>query len=216
MKIAASYLSIEENLEEKIKALDNTDIDYIHVDVMDGIFVDNKTYEFDSIENILKNTSKPKDVHLMVKDVYTYIDLYCKLNPEYITIHLEIDENILDVIKYIKSKNIKAGLSIKPGTYIGKILPYLSCVDLVLVMSVNPGYGGQKFLDSAIERLYYLINVRKENDYNYLIEVDGGINNDTIRLIDKGDIAVVGSYITDSDDYALQVQNLRESLNSED
>ncbi|HHW69503.1 MAG TPA: ribulose-phosphate 3-epimerase [Tenericutes bacterium] len=209
MKIAASYLAITDNLEENINLLDNTTIDYIHVDVMDGIFVQNKTYDYEYIESILKNTKKKKDVHLMVKDVYNYIDLYSKLNPEYITVHIELEQNLLDVIKYIKQKKIKAGISINPGTYIGKLDPYLSCIDLVLIMSVEPGYGGQKFLDSSIEKIYYLINKRKENNYNYVIEVDGGINDETINIIDKADIAVVGSFITNSDDYQKQVDKLK-------
>ncbi len=207
MKYAVSYLKIENNLEQEIQKLDNLNIDFIHVDVMDGNFVDNKTL---SIENLyfLKDTKTKKDVHLMVDDVEKYINDYKHLNPEYITFHIE-KNNTEKYIKLIKQLNIKVGISINPNTDINLLLPYLPYIDLVLVMSVNPGYGGQLFIIETIEKLKLLKQLKKENNYNYLIEVDGGINDETINLInDLADIAVVGSFITNGD-YNANLDKLR-------
>jgi len=208
MKIAASYLSIKDNLEEKIKILDNTTIDYIHVDVMDGEFVPNKTLDFNSLESILNNTNKPLDVHLMVNDIKSYIDDYSKLNPIFITFHLEATDNLNEMINYIKNLGIKVGLSIKPNTPIESIIPYLKDIDLVLIMSVEPGMGGQQFITNSIDRINYLKEYRSINNLDYVIEVDGGINDETIKLVNS-DISVVGSFITKSDNYQEQVNKLK-------
>ena len=208
MKIAASYLSIKDNLEEKIKVLDNTTIDYIHVDVMDGEFVPNKTLDFNSLESILNNTNKPLDVHLMVNDIKSYIDDYSKLKPIFITFHLEATNNLNEMINYIKNLGIKVGLSIKPNTPIESIIPYLKDIDLVLIMSVEPGMGGQQFITNSIDRINYLKEYRSINNLDYVIEVDGGINDETIKLVNS-DISVVGSFITKSDNYQEQVNKLK-------
>ena len=205
MKISASYLSIKENLEENIKKLSNTNVDYIHVDIMDGKFVSNT-----NITDIkLLELNKPLDIHLMVKDVYKFIDMYKNLKPEYITFHLEIEENLFEIIDYIKSNGIKAGLSIKPNTDIGLLTPYLHLLDLILVMSVEPGKGGQEFIIDSKEKIDALKIVKKVNNYNYQIEVDGGINNNTIKYCENADIVVVGSYITNSEDYQKIVNTLK-------
>ena len=205
MKISASYLSIKENLEENIKKLSNTNVDYIHVDIMDGKFVSNT-----NITDIkLLELNKPLDIHLMVKDVYKFIDMYKNLKPEYITFHLEIEENLFEIIDYIKSNGIKVGLSIKPNTDIGLLTPYLHLLDLILVMSVEPGKGGQEFIIDSKEKIDALKVVKKVNNYNYQIEVDGGINNNTIKYCENADIVVVGSYITNSEDYQKMVNTLK-------
>ena len=136
MKISVSILGLKDNIDKLI----NCDIDYLHLDIMDGIFVSN-TNEVDYIIS-----SKPLDLHLMVNDVYKYIDKYRKFNPLYITFHYEIGIDVIDVINYIKKFNIKVGLSIKPSTKVEEIIPYLPYLDLILVMSVEPGYGGQAFI----------------------------------------------------------------------
>ncbi len=199
MKIAASYLGIKENLEENLIKLSETNIDYIHVDVMDGCFVANKT-----VNNIdlLRKINKPLDVHLMVKDVYKYIDEYSILNPVYITFHFELDCDIMKVIEYIKSKNIKVGISIKPSTDVSLITKYLPYIDLVLIMSVEPGLGGQEYIgvEDKINEL--------KNKGNFVIEVDGGINDTNIKGL-AVDIAVVGSFITNGD-YQTQINKLKE------
>lgn len=202
MKLALSVLQIKD--EEKLKSVKNLDVDYIHLDIMDGIFVPNKT---DDISDIIKTLDKPIDVHLMVSDIISYINKYALLNPEFITFHVEAVDNPLEIINYIKSKNIKVGISIKPNTSIDKIKDYLDLVDLVLVMSVEPGYGGQKYLDSVT----YKINELKSYNGKFKIEVDGGINDETIKNVSLCDIVVVGSFITNGD-YETQIKKIKNNF----
>ena len=209
MKISASILSIKEDLKNNIKKLDNSNIEYLHLDIMDNIFVPNFTWDIDEIKELLDGTKTKKDVHLMVKDVIKYIDDYSKLNPEFITFHLEAVDNVLEVINYIKSKNIKVGISIKPNTTVENLKEYLPLIDLVLIMSVEPGFGGQTFIESSLDKIEELYNIRENNNYSYLIEVDGGINSDNIKKLNKCDIAVVGSYITNNSDYNEAIDNLK-------
>lgn len=207
MLISGSYLSIKNNLKENIIKLDKSNIDYLHLDIMDKKFVPNLTWDINTIKTLLNGTTKKYDVHLMVNDVYKYIDEYSTLNPEYITIHLEATSNIMEVIKYIKNKNIKVGISIKPNTSVKELIPYLKYIDLVLVMSVEPGFGGQKFIPNTTNKLRTLNELKKE--YNFMIEVDGGINDDTIKYCMYADIIVVGSFITNSDNYNQQIELLK-------
>lgn len=202
MKLALSVLQIKD--EEKLKSIKFLDVDYIHLDIMDGIFVPNKT---DDISDIIKTLGKPIDVHLMVSDVISYINKYALLHPEFITFHVEAVEDPIEVINYIKSKNIKAGISIKPNTSIDEIKDYLDLVDLVLVMSVEPGYGGQKYLDSATNK----INELKAYNGKFKIEVDGGINDETIKNVTSCDMVVVGSYITNGD-YETQIKKIKNNF----
>ena len=199
MKISASFLTID-NIDN-VNKLVNCDIDYLHLDIMDGIFVDNKN-EVLEVPHI-----KPLDIHLMVSDVYKYIDKYKTLNPLYITFHYETGVDILSVINYIKKFNIKVGLSIKPSTKVEEIIPYLPYLDLVLVMSVEPGKGGQSFIMDSIDKIKKL----KELKGDYVIEVDGGINDSTIKYVNNADIVVVGSYIT-SGNYEERIKNLKEKI----
>ncbi len=208
MKIAASFLNIKGPIVEEVTKLSNLDIDYLHLDVMDGIFVENKTFNYEEFNNITKYSAKPKDVHLMVSDVKRYIDEFSNLNPEFITFHYEAASEISSVINYIHEKGIKVGMSIKPATDISEIVDYLPYLDLVLVMSVEPGKGGQAFIEESIDKIEKLYKLREKENYNYVIEVDGGINNETIKLCDKADIAVVGSYIT-KQDYETAIRTLR-------
>lgn len=210
MKISASYLSIKDNLKENIDKLTKCDIDYLHLDVMDGKFVENKTLDFKEINSVI-NDRKPMDVHLMVEDVYSYIDLYKDLNPCFITFHYEINYDIMSVVMYLKSNNINVGISIKPETKVESLIPFLPFVDLVLVMSVNPGKGGQKFLENSIEKINKLVQLREKFGYDYLIEVDGGINDETISFVKHADIAVIGSYITGGN-YEDRIKNVKEKI----
>jgi len=208
--LSVSILGIKEHIKENIKKLDNLKIDYFHIDIMDGIFVNNKTWEFEQINEIIKNTTTKKDVHLMVKDIKKYIDDFIKINPEFITFHYEATNNADEIINYIKSKNIKVGLSIKPNTEIETIKHLLEKIDLVLVMSVEPGFGGQKFIENSSEKIDKLYELRKNNNYNYLIEVDGGINLETKEKVKNADILVVGSYITSSKDYKEKIKAIKD------
>lgn len=196
--LAVSILGIKENTKENIKKLDNLNIDFFHIDIMDGKFVKNKTWEYEEIDKLIKTTKHKKDIHLMVNDIKKYVDEFSKMNPEIITFHYEATNNPLEIINYIKNKEIKVGISIKPETKIEKIEKYLDQVDLVLVMSVEPGAGGQKFMDEATSKIDKLYKKRKEKKLNYLIEVDGGINNETKLKVQNADILVVGSYITNN------------------
>ncbi len=209
MKISASFLKIQDD-KNKIKELDLLS-DYMHFDIMDGNFVEATTVSYEVMKENAEHVFKPKDIHLMVKDIYSYVDKYQKLSPEFITFHYEATENIHEVINYIKSLGIKVGISINPNTDVSLLKPYLNIVDLVLVMSVFPGAGGQKFIDIS-NKLTYLAQQREINNFKYLIEVDGGINDETIKKVEKADIVVVGSYITDSNDYKAQFAKLREAL----
>ena len=212
MKISASFLSITDNVKENIEILDKTDIDYLHQDIMDSIFVDNKTYSIDEIKFLLENTTKPKDVHLMVSDVKKYIDDFKTIDPEFITFHYEAVDDPPKIIDYVKKEGIKVGISIKPKTQIKEIIPYLPFIDLVLIMSVVPGRGGQKFIKNVISKVEKLNNLKKEYGYKFVVEIDGGINDQTILYCQGVDIVVVGSFITNSDNYKRQVEKLREKI----
>lgn len=211
MKISVSFLSSYYSKLETIKRINQTDADYIHVDLMDGGFVPEKNFTINDILELLNNHEKPLDIHLMVFDPIIYIKDLATLKPEFITFHLEATKDIVKTISLIKSYNIKVGLSIKPDTNLIEIMPYLPLVDLVLVMSVAPGKGGQEFMEQSINRLEDLINYRKDNNLNYLIEVDGGINDLTINKIPNIDIVVSGSYICKSNNYQENINKLHKS-----
>lgn len=201
MKISASFLKIQDK-EDKILELDQY-TDYMHYDVMDGNFTESKTPSL-----IGFNVEKPKDVHLMVTELKEYIDLYSSINPLFITFHVEATNDVMNYIDYIKSKGIKVGLALNPETSVDEVIPYLEYIDMVLVMSVKPGKGGQEFID-VTDKINELYSYRKDNNLNYLIEVDGGINDKTATLLNKADILVSGSYITDSNDYLENINKLR-------
>ena len=197
MKISVSTLNLIKE-ESNLLLLDSTNIDYLHIDIMDNYFVPNYISQFDFINKSLTKLTKPLDIHLMVNDVKGYIDLYSTLLPEYLTFHLE-NGNVIETINYIKSKNIKVGLSIKPDTDIVELMPYLDLIDLVLVMSVEPGYGGQPFIEEVVLKIKKLKEL--QNKYKYVIEVDGGITQTNLDLVKESDIIVVGTFITKGDNY---------------
>jgi ribulose-phosphate 3-epimerase len=207
VKISTSILSIKEQLQENIEKLGRTSTDYIHLDIMDGIFVENQNDFLEQRETLLK-TNKPLDVHLMVEDVEKYIDRYISFTPSYITFHLEIHGDIFSCIHKIK-QHCKVGLSIKPGTPVEKLKPYLEEIDLILIMSVEPGKGGQKFLENSTQKIEKLKKLKKTENYHYEIAVDGGINDVNIDKVKDCDIVVVGSYITNEKDYEKQIKNLK-------
>lgn len=209
MKVAVSYLKSKYDLKTTIESIEKTDAEYIHVDVMDGEFVENITYEYSELESVLKNTTKPLDVHLMVKNPIKYIMDYKNLKPEYITIHSEIDNNLNDLIDLIKSFGIKVGISIKPKTSIESIENILDKVDNILIMSVEPGKGGQKFMNSITYKIDILKKLREEKKYNYVISIDGGINNETIEYVKDVDFVISGSYICMNDNYQERINSLK-------
>ena len=212
MKLAVSILGIKNNIQENINILNKTDADYFHIDVMDGKFVPNKTDNFETMMDKLKNAKKKLDVHLMVENVAEYIERYKELNPEYITFHYEVNENIDSIINLLKEHNIKVGISIKPATDPSLLLPYLDKIDLVLIMTVEPGKGGQKFMKNMDYKISELINIRKNGHLDFKIEVDGGINDETISFVQDVDMVVVGSYITKSDNYNQKIKVIKEKM----
>lgn len=200
--ISVSFFSEKNNIDEVINKIDNTSCDYIHVDIADNIFVPNSSLDDNLLINILSNTNHKKDIHLMVEDVKKYVDIYKNINPEFITFHVETS-NILDMIDYIKSLNIKVGLALDLDSNVKLLDNYLDKIDLVLLMSVKAGFGGQVFDNKVLDKIDYL---RKKT--NILIEVDGGINNLNFDQINS-DIKVVGSYITKSNNYEETIKSLK-------
>ncbi len=209
MLISVSFLKNKIGNLETINKLNNTNCDYIHVDIMDGIFTENKNLEYNEVKELFKDNKKKLDIHLMVEDAYEYIEDYINLKPEYITFHIESKSDIKKCIKLIKENNIKAGLALNPNTRIYNILPYINDLDLVLVMSVYPGKGGQEFIKDSTEKINELQALQRK--YNYIINVDGGINNETIKLINS-DMIVSGSYITMSDNFNENIDKLKEQI----
>lgn len=208
MKISASFLS-SKNVVNDLKRLNETDVDYIHVDIMDGKFVPKKTMPFREMRNIYKYTSKRLDVHLMVADPEKYIPLYAELNTEYITFHVEILKDITKCLQLIKSYSIKAGLAIKPNTKISELIPYLPYVDLILVMSVEPGMGGQDFIEDSGKRIDEIRVLLDEYNIPAVINVDGGINQITKDQCLNADILTAGSYIINGDNFQEKISSLR-------
>lgn len=210
LEISVSILNSISRVDDINKLNDIEDVSYIHYDVMDNIFVRNKQFEIDELDKLFKICKKKKDIHLMVSNPKEYIEFLGNLDVEYITIHIEID-NLDNYIKLIKGYNKKVGLAINPDTDIKKILPYLSIVDLILVLSVVPGHGGQSFIPSTIDKILYLNDVIKKNKNDIKIEVDGGVNDTNKDILRKCnvDIIVVGSFITKSDDFVRQIDMLK-------
>ena len=208
MLISTSFLS-SKNLIHDLVELDKTDTDYIHVDIMDGKFVKKKTMPFKEMRNIYKYTNKRLDVHLMVKNPKKYIEDYASLNTEYISFHIESDENIEKNLQLIKEYGIKSGLSISPDTEIKELVPYLPLLDLVLVMSVEPGAGGQDFIVKTKDKIKELKILLSEYNSDVKISVDGGINDRTKKYCTDCDILVSGSYIINGDDLQEKIDSLR-------
>lgn len=188
--------------------------DFLHCDVMDGKFVENTTYDAQLVYNINQNSLIALDVHLMVREPARQIEDYIKAGANIITVHYEAFEDknkIVEIIKKLKANNVLAGLSIKPETPIKDIKMYIHELDVILVMSVEPGASGQKFMPESLDKIRQLDLLRRENNYNYKIEVDGGVNDTNSKLlIESGvDILVSGSYVYKSPNQLKAIENLR-------
>lgn len=208
--VAPSILSANfSNIESDIKKIESANADWVHIDVMDGHFVPNITIGPCVIKDIKKITKLPLDVHLMITNPDKYVDDFIAAGSDIITFHYEALENkSIDLIKYIKSKGKRVGISIKPKTDSNLIKDYIDIVDLVLIMTVEPGFGGQKFIKSCAEKIK---KIKKLAQKDLLIEVDGGINESTAMICKEygANVLVAGNYIYKSDDIKSAIKSLR-------
>lgn len=206
MKVSVSVLKEYDRLINAVKKVNDSSADYIHIDVMDGIFVDNKKFPLEVVKDVKSISKKPLDVHMMVESEQLIKDYASTLLPYYITFHVEILKNS-SIIDYIKNLGVKVGIAINPETDYKKLIPYLNIIDLVLIMSVKPGEGGQKFIQEVLEKVK---EIRKINS-DIEISIDGGINDCTIKLAKEAGctMAVSGSYVTNSDNYNEKIKSLK-------
>ena len=210
--IAASLLAADfAHLADDIKRAEASGVDWIHYDVMGGTFVRNISFGEPVLKSVAKLITLPIDAHLMITDPIRYIDNYAELGVDGITVHYEAAADIKAVIDKIKSRKLRAGLSVKPATSVSDIIPYLKGLDMVLVMTVEPGFGGQVFLPETLNKVKELRKYIDENGLDVLIQVDGGINKSTSAMVRESgaDVLVSGSYIFNAEDMSAAVSSLR-------
>lgn len=218
VEISTSILSVEkEKATKTFYNLETAYTDYFHIDVMDGEFVQNRTHELmkDYATTIKQISNIPLDVHLMTYNVKDYIEQYIDLEPNIITFHIEAvksKEEVYEIIKFIKENNTRVGISIKPNTKVEEIYEFLPYIHMILVMTVEPGLGGQKLILETLEKVKELKKYIEENNIEIDIEVDGGINSETAEMAKQAgaNILVSGSYIIKSEDYKKAISELKE------
>ncbi len=201
--IAPSLLSANfANLQKDIEIINNSEADYFHIDVMDGVFVPNISFGFPVIKQINALAKKPLDVHLMIVNPDNYIEEFKKYGANILTVHYEACNHLHRTIQNIKENGMKAGVSLNPHTSVNVLQDVINDIDIVLIMSVNPGFGGQKFIENTYNKIKQCKELIEKNNAKTLIEVDGGVNNlNTGKLVESGaDILVAGNYIFKSDD----------------
>ena len=212
MLVAPSILSADfGNLEKEIKSICEAGCDLVHVDVMDGYFVPNLTIGPVVVESVSKASTKPLDIHLMVENNSFFVDLFAPLKPKYLSFHIESEKHPHRLIQKIRSLGISPAITLNPHTKVEDIEYLIEDLDMVLLMSVNPGFGGQKFIPSVIEKVKKLKELIKKKNPNCLIEVDGGVSDKNIKeLKDAGvDVVVAGSFVFGSGDYKKAIDSLK-------
>lgn len=210
--LAPSILNCDlSNIQQEVTKLIEAKVDWLHFDVCDGHFVNNISFGPSFLKSISSYCSLYKDVHLMISNPSKYVPIFVECGANSITFHLETTDEPLKIIEQIKVLNCRCGLAIKPGTNVQEIIPFLPLLDLVLVMSVEPGFGGQSFIESTFNKIKELKDHIVRNNYNVLIEVDGGINNQNSQKIKMAgaDVLVVGSYLFKSSNLEAAVMSLR-------
>lgn len=203
-KVAPSILSADfSKMGEEVENIVEAGADYIHLDVMDGKFVDNITFGFKMIKDLRKLTSAVFDVHLMIDEPETYVDRFIESGADIITVHLEaVKKPVIEVVKKIRARGVKSAVSIKPKTDVNLLKPLIPYVDMVLIMSVEPGFGGQAFIESSLDKVKAVKEMIKAENRDIEIEIDGGINEKTAAAaVSAGvDVLVAGSYVFKAED----------------
>ena len=214
-KIAPSILAADyANFASELKRIEETSAEYVHIDIMDGQFVPNISFGADVVASMRKHSKLVFDCHLMVVNPERYVDAFAQAGADIMTIHAESTLHIHGALQKIKAAGMKAGVVINPGTPVSAIESVLSLVDQVLIMTVNPGFGGQAFIPETLEKVAKVAQLRDEKGYDFDIEVDGGVDNKTIKACyDAGaNVFVAGSYLFKASDLAAQVESLRVAL----
>ncbi len=210
--IAPSVLSADfANLQRDIEMINRSEADWFHVDVMDGVFVPNISFGMPVIKSIAKHATKPLDVHLMITDPDKYISDFAEAGANILTVHYEAATHLHRTIQAIKSNGMKAGVALNPHTPVSMLSEIIADIDLVLVMSVNPGFGGQSFIENTYKKLRQLREMKLSSNSNCLVEVDGGVNNTNASLLVEcgADVLVAGNYVFASNDPAAAIRSLK-------